>query len=60
MRDLREQATGLSRAEAKVRWEQLAAEFKALGLTRAPHRMCVGIRKAGKGYAVVTGYQDSD
>ncbi|MCP9209726.1 hypothetical protein [Streptomyces cucumeris] len=38
----------------------MAQTLKAQGLTQGPHRMCVGLRKYGIGWAVYVGYQDSE
>lgn len=52
--------SSLSRADARAEAETMAQTLVALGLTRPPKRMCVGLQKYGQGWAVYVGYQDTD
>jgi hypothetical protein len=60
MRDARRQTDALSKEEAVRQCTQLAREFTSLGLTKAPNRQSVTYKRYGDGWAVYTGYQDSD
>ncbi|MFE0490190.1 hypothetical protein [Streptomyces griseoaurantiacus] len=60
MRDARKQMSGLTKEQAKATQAELAEIFTRMGLTQPPGRMCVGIRKDGSGFCIVTGLQDSD
>lgn len=60
MREARQQTPPLDREDAILRRKSLAAEFTDLGLTNAPGRMCTDVRKVPGGWAIFTGYQDTD
>lgn len=60
MRNARQQTPPLAEDEAWRRQRDLAAQFTALGLTQPPDRMCAGVEKVAGGWAVFTGFQDSD
>lgn len=60
MRHPRRATPSLSREDALREQEVMAKALKAMGLTEPPNRMCVGLRKYGRGWAVYVGYQDSD
>lgn len=60
MRHPRRATSSLSRKDALAQQKAMAGVLKAMGLTQPPNRMCAGVKKYGRGWAVYVGYQDSD
>jgi hypothetical protein len=60
MQQARRATSSLSREEALQQQKVMAQTLKAMGLTQPPHRMCAGLKRYGRGWAVYVGHQDSD